>query len=46
MSHDTTFNLREFYVSPLVYKYIMFEEQPLVAYTFLIHEQNLEETVV
>ena len=39
-SYDTTFNLGEFYVSPLVFKHVVFEAYPLVAGLFLIHEKN------
>ena len=44
LSYDTTFNLGEFYVSPLVFKHVVFEANPLVAGLFLIHERNLSET--
>ena len=40
LSYDTTFNLGEFYVSPLVFKNVIFEANPLVAGLFLIHEKN------
>lgn len=42
-SYDTTFSLGEFYVSPLVFKNILFENNPLMAALFLIHERKLEE---
>ena len=41
---DTTFNLGEFYVSPLVFKHVVFTDNPLVAGLFLIHERKLSET--
>ena len=44
LSYDTTFNLGEFYVSPLVFKHVIFEANPLVAGLFLIHERKLSET--
>ena len=44
LSYDTTFNLGEFYVSPLVFKHVVFEANPLVAGLFLIHERKLSET--
>ncbi|MEW8488048.1 MAG: hypothetical protein AB2705_22970, partial [Candidatus Thiodiazotropha sp.] len=43
-SYDTTFSLGEFYVSPLVFKNILFENNPLMAALFLIHERKLQET--
>ena len=43
-SYDTTFSLGEFYVSPLVFKHILFERNPLVAALFLVHERKLQET--
>ena len=44
LSYDTTFNLGEFYVSPLVFKHVVFTDNPLVAGLFLIHERKLSET--
>ena len=43
LSYDTTFNLGEFYVSPLVFKHVVFTDNPLVAGLFLIHERKLSE---
>ena len=43
-SYDTTFTLGEFYVSPLVFKHILFENNPLVAALFLIRVRKLKET--
>ena len=42
-SYDTTFCLGEFYVSPLIFKNILFENNPLMAALFLIHERKLQE---
>ena len=44
MSYDTTFCLGEFYVSPLVFKHTLFDQNTLVAGLFLIHERKLTET--
>jgi len=44
MSYDTTFCLGEFYVSPLVFKHNFFDQNPLVAGLFFIHERKLTET--
>ena len=44
LSYDTTFSLGEFYVSPLVFKHTMFENNPIVAGMFMIHERKLQDT--
>ena len=44
LSYDTTFSLSEFYVSPLVFKHTMFENNPIVAGMFMIHERKLQDT--
>ena len=44
LSYDTTFNLGEFYVSPLVFKHLIFEANPLAAGLFLFHERKLSKT--
>ena len=38
--YDTTFNLEDYYVSPIVFKHILFDETPLVLLVFLIHERK------
>ena len=38
--YDTTFNLGDCYVSPIVFKHVLFEESPLVPLAFLIHERK------
>ena len=38
LSYDTT------YVSPLVFKHTMFENNPIVAGMFMIHERKLQDT--
>jgi hypothetical protein len=38
--YDTIFNLDDCYVSPLVFKHVLFEETPLIPLAFLIHERN------
>jgi hypothetical protein len=38
--YDITFNLGDCYVSPIVFKYVLFEESPLVPLAFLIHERK------
>ena len=44
LSYDTTFSLGEFYVSPLVFKHTMFENNPIVAGMFMIHDRKLQDT--
>ena len=44
LSYDTTFSLGEFYVSPLVFKHTMFENNPIVAGMFMIHERKRQDT--
>ena len=41
LSYDTTFSLGEFYVSPLVFKHTMFENNPIVAGMFMFHELSI-----
>ena len=38
--YGTTFNLGDCYVSPIVFKHILFDETPLVPLAFLIHERK------
>ena len=44
LSYATTFSLGEFYVSPLVFKHTMFENNHIVAGMFMIHERKLQDT--
>ena len=41
LSYDTTFSVGEFYVSPLIFKNIIFKEAPAIPVLFLIHERKL-----
>ena len=41
LSYDTTFKLGDFYVSPLLFKHVLFVEAPVMPATFLIHERML-----
>ena len=38
--YDTTFNLGDFFVSPLVYRHVLFEETPWIPLAFLIHDRK------
>lgn len=44
LSYDTTFQLGDFYVSTLLFRHIVFKEQPCIPAMFLIHERKLTET--
>lgn len=41
--YDTTFNLGDFYVSPLVFKHVLFEGTPWIPLAFLIHDRKLQK---
>lgn len=41
--YDTTFNLGNFYVSPLVFKHVLFEGTPWIPLAFLIHDRKLQK---
>jgi len=40
LSYDTTFKLGDFYVSPLLFKHVLFVEAPVMPAAFLIHERK------
>lgn len=42
MSYDTTFQLGDFYVSPLLFKHVLFHSSPVIPAGFLIHERKLQ----
>ena len=44
LSYDTTFQLGDFYVSPLIFRHTIFEEKPCIPATFLIHERKYTAT--
>ena len=44
ISYDTTFQLGDFYVSPLIFKHTLFEGCPCIPAMFLIHERKFTET--
>jgi len=41
LSYDTTFQLGDFYVSPLIVRHTLFREKPCIPAMFLIHERKL-----
>ena len=42
LAFDTTFHLGDFYVSPLLFRHTMFEEEPTMPAAFLVHERKLQ----
>ena len=44
LSYDTTFELGDFYVSPLIFRHTLFSEAPCIPAMFLVHERKLTET--
>ncbi len=43
LSYDTTFQLGDFYVSPLLFRYVAFTKSPVVPALFLIHERKFQD---
>ena len=44
LSYDTTFQLGDFYVSPLIFRHTVFDKSPFVPAMFLLHERKLTST--
>ncbi len=44
LSYDTTFQLGDFYVWPLIARYSIFEQKPCVRIAFRIHEHKFSST--
>ena len=44
LSYDTTFQLGDFYVSPLIVRYSIFDQKPCVPLAFMIHERKFSST--
>ena len=42
LSYDTTFQLGDFYLSPLLFRHIIFSSSPVVPVLFLIHERKFQ----
>ena len=40
MGYDTTFNLGDFYVTPLIFRHVLFESKPSISLAFLVHERK------
>ena len=43
LSYDTTFQLGDFYVSPLLCRQVIFKNSPVMPVLFLIHERKFQE---
>ena len=44
LSYDTTFQLGDFYMSPLISRHTVFKQRPWIPAMLLIHERKLKET--
>lgn len=42
LSYDTTFQLGDFYLSPLLFRHTLFSESPVVPALFLLHERKFK----
>jgi len=42
--YDTTFTLCKYFISPLLCKFSLFEEEPTIPLSFFMHEKKSEET--
>ena len=44
LSYNTTFKLGDFYVSPVVFRNVIFKKSPIMLAMFLVHERKLRST--
>ena len=44
LSYDTTFQLGDFYLSPFLFKHVLFKSQPVIPAAFLLHERKFQST--
>lgn len=42
LSYDTTFQLGNFYVSPLLFRHVLFNENPVIPAAFMLHERKFQ----
>lgn len=42
MSYDTTFQLGDYYLSPFLFKHVLFESHPVIPAAFLLHERKFQ----
>ena len=45
ISYDTTFQLGDFYLSPLIFRHTLFTQKPCIPALFLLHERKLTITL-
>ena len=43
VAYDTTFQLGDFYVSPILFRHILFEGSPVIPLAFLIHDRKYQD---
>ena len=43
MGYDTTFNLGDFYDTPLIFRHVLFESKPSISLAFLVHERKYQK---
>lgn len=43
LSYDTTFQLGDFYLSPLLFRHTLFSESPVIPAIFLLHERKFQK---
>jgi hypothetical protein len=41
-TYDTTFNMGDFYVTPIVFRHILFESAPAVPLCFMVHQRKFQ----
>ena len=41
-SYDTTFNIGNFYVTPLVFRHTLFANDPVISVAFMLHERKFQ----
>lgn len=42
MSYDTTFQLGDFYLSPFLFRHVLFSSSPVIPVAFLLHERKFQ----
>lgn len=41
-SYDTTFKLGDFYLTPMVFRHVLFEESPVIPLAFMLHKRKYQ----
>ena len=42
MSYDTTFNIGNFYITPIIFRHTLFEGNPFIPLAFMMHERKIQ----